>query len=86
MSKNQVGPSKPTGLVATLDKLAEQMAENRAWMDAKECAAFLGVSYEDFTRFAHQIPRHPLPSARGEGRKPRYRYHAAEVTDWMLGK
>ncbi len=75
-----------TGLVAVLDRLADQLAEQRAWMNAQETAAFLGISYEDFTRIAHEVPRSPLPSARGQGVRPRYRYYAPRVTEWLLSR
>jgi hypothetical protein len=80
------GPGKPTGLVETLDKLAEAMAEGRAWMDAHKAAEFLGLTYDEFTRISSQLPRHPLPDGRGLGLRPRYRYYAPELTDWMLGR
>ena len=83
---SQASPGKPTGLVQAIERLADQMARGRGWMDAKETARFIGISYEDFTRIAHEVPRHALPTARGAGVKPRYRYYAPEVTDWMLGR
>jgi hypothetical protein len=81
-------PGKPTGLVATLDKLAETMAEQRAWMGAKQAARFLDMSEDEFRRIAPQLPRHPLPRRDGlsYGFRMRYRYYAPELTDWLLSR
>lgn len=80
------GPGKPAGLVAVLERLAEKMAEGRAWMSPEQTAEFLGLRWDEFRRIAAQIPRHPLPEGRGNGLRPRYRYYAPEVTEWMLGR
>jgi hypothetical protein len=37
-------------------------------------------------RLSSQLPRHPLPEGRGNGLRPRYRYYAPELTEWMLGR
>ncbi len=81
-----MGPGRPTGLVATLEKLAEAMAEGRAWMSPKEAARFLDMREDEFRRISSQLPRHQLPQGRGEGLRPRYRYYAPELTEWMLGR
>lgn len=79
------GPSKPTGLVATLDRLAEQMAEGRAWMDAKECAAFLSMSHDEFRKIAPRLPRYEIPQdPRAAGLRPRWRYYAPEITEAII--
>lgn len=80
------GPGSPTGLLDTLDRLANAMAENRAWMDGKEAARFLGLREDEFSRISAQLPRHPLPESRGNGLRPRYRYYAPELTKWMLDR
>jgi hypothetical protein len=80
------GPGKPTGLFATLDRLAETMAEGRAWMDSEECAAFLSMNRDEFGKVAKTIPHHPLPPKRPGTTSRRYRYYAPEVTEWLLGR
>jgi hypothetical protein len=82
------GPGKPTGLVATLDRLAEAMAEQRSWMSPKEAARFLDMNDDEFRRIAPQLPRHPLPRRDGlpAGARNRYRYYAPELTDWLLSR
>lgn len=84
--QNGIGPSKPTGLTAAIERLADAMAAGRAWMDARQAAEFLGLSYEEFSRIGSHVPRHQLPSVRGEGIRPRYRYYAPELTDWLLNR
>ena len=75
----QPDPGKPTGLVATLDRLASQMAEQRAWMDSKEAAEFLGLPLDEFRRLAPTLPRHKISERR-------YRYYAPELTEWLLSQ
>jgi hypothetical protein len=79
-----IGPGRPTGLTAAIERLADTMAESRAWMDAQKAAEFLGLSYDEFTRISSQLPRHPLPEGRGNRLRPRYRYYAPELTEWIL--
>ena len=81
-----MGPGRPTGLTAAIERLADTMAEGRSWMDARQAAEFLGLSYDEFTRISSQLPRHLLPEGRGSGLRPRYRYYAPELTEWMLGR
>jgi hypothetical protein len=81
-----MGPGRPTGLTAAIERLADTRAEGCSWMDARQAAEFLGLSYDEFTRISSQLPRHPLPEGRGSGLRPRYRYYAPELTEWMLGR
>ena len=50
-------------------------------MSPKEAARFLDMREDEFRRIASQ-----LPEGRGEGLRPRYRYYAPELTEWMLGR
>jgi hypothetical protein len=81
-----MGPGRPTGLVTAIERLADTMAEGKAWMSAKEAAKFLDMRDDEFRRIASQLPRHQLPDGRGEGLRPRYRYYAPELTEWMLAR
>jgi hypothetical protein len=83
-AQERPSPGKPTGLTAAIERLADAMAERRAWMDASQAAGFLGLSYDEFTRISSRLPRHQLPEGRGQGLRPRYRYYAPELTEWML--
>lgn len=65
--------------------LAEAIAGEKLWLSPKEAARFLSMRDDEFRRIAPQLPRHPLPS-RGSGEKPRYRYYAPELTDWLLSR
>lgn len=78
-SKLEAGPGKPTGLVAALERLAGQMAEQRAWMDSKEAAEFIGMPLDEFKRIAPTLPRHKITDRR-------YRYYAPELTEWLLAR
>jgi hypothetical protein len=75
------GPGRPTGLLATLDRLAETMAEGRAWMDSEECAVFPSMNRDELGKVAKTIPRHPLPPKRPGTTSRRYRYYAPEVME-----
>ena len=55
-------------------------------MDAQKAAEFLDMNYSEFRRVSSQIPRHQLPEGRGQGLRPRYRYYAPELTEWMLSR
>jgi hypothetical protein len=55
-------------------------------MDAQKAAEFPGMREDEFKRISSQQPRHPLPEGRGNGLRPRYRYYAPELTEWMLGR
>lgn len=70
------GPGKPTGLVTTLDRLAETMADGMTWMTSEECADFISMNYDEFGKVAKMIPRHPLPPKRPGTTSRRYRYYA----------
>jgi len=61
-----MGPGRPTGLIATLEKLAEAIAGGRAWMSTKEAARFLDMREDEFRRIAPSYPATSSP--RGVGR------------------
>ena len=80
-SASRPGPGKPTGLVAVLERLADQMAEGRGWMDSKKAAEFIDWNHSEFKEWAAagKIPRHELG--------PRtFRYYAPELTEWLLNR
>ena len=81
-----VGPGKPTGLTAAIEKLADAMAEGRAWMGPRKAAEFLDMDYPEFKKIAPRLPRHPIPREEGPGPARRYRYYAPELTDWLLSQ
>jgi hypothetical protein len=85
--RERPSPGKPTGLTAALERLADTMAEGRAWMGPRKAAEFMDLRYDEFRKIAPQLPRHEIPQdPRAAGLRPRYRYYAPELTEWMLGR
>ncbi len=66
-------------ILEEVSRLARAMADGREWMDYKQAAAFLGYSESVFKALASrgEIPRHRF----SEGG---WRYHAPELTRWLL--
>lgn len=73
------GEMEATTIINEVSRLAQAMADGREWMDYKQAAAYLGYSEPVFKALASkgEIPRHRF-SVGG------WRYHAPELTEWLL--
>jgi hypothetical protein len=71
-------------LVEAVRRFAEAIGQQRTWMDAKAAADFLGMRWDEFRRDSDEVPKHRLPDGRESGVRPRYRYYAPELTEWLL--
>jgi hypothetical protein len=67
-----------------VDALREFMAEGHLFVGQKKLALLLDMREDEFRRIAAEFPRYPLPQARGQGLRPRYRYYLPEIIECML--
>lgn len=75
-------PPPPTADVrpsSILDEIKRLVSAPNPWLTSEEAAEFLRMNHSEFKALAARgdIPRHEL-------RPNRYRYHAPELTEWLL--
>ncbi len=64
---------------AVVDAIRRLILAPNVWLTSEEAAEFLRMNHSEFKALAAagKIPRHEI-------RANRYRYHAPELTEWLL--
>ena len=64
-------------LVEKAPALVDALGLSDRWLDAREAAEYLGLTYDQFRAYAPSMPRHNI----GERS---YRYYQPELREWLL--